>query len=40
MRALERNADGFVDESLISSSILECYDSDDEEEALSESESE
>ena len=40
MRALERNADGNVDKSLIPSSILEWYDSDDEEETFSESESE
>ena len=40
MRALERNADGDVDKSLIPSSILEWYDSDDEEETFSESENE
>ena len=40
MRALERNADGDVDKRPIPSSILEWYDSDDEEETFSESESE
>ena len=40
MRALERNADGDIDKSLIPNCILEWYDSDDEEETFSESESE